>query len=169
MKKTSVIIAVLLFFLSHAAIAADERALEAKLTKALALNKATNVRQGDADIAIKAYAKAGIINRKPNKRADYTDYFLLKKNATFLGHKIVVLEHEYMTSYVGCCVNPGIGLTLKVSANVQSLERFANTNGCKLSNNVVPQEELKSIGIKAKLSGGQYATLSCRENDIENK
>jgi hypothetical protein len=145
--------------------ASAEAELEANLADALRLKKGTTERVGDARKAVRAYAKSGHLDTKADIRADYTDYYLLKKPATLMGHTLVVLEEEYMIRNVGCCVSPGLGLTLKLAGSPAGLEEFAKNNGCKLATGVDPVADLKTVGIRSGLPKADYATLSCRERD----
>mgnify|MGYP001758737813 FL=1 len=111
--------------------------------------------------------REGIVNKKPNQRADYTDYYLVNKPAKFMGHDLIVIEEEYMSQYIGCCVSPGVGVTVKVIGNTKNLENFARINGCTFTDNVNLQEELSSVGINATLTQGRFASLSCRERDAQ--
>jgi len=147
------------------AVAADDRELENGLANALRLKPGTTERAGDSGKAIQAYMREGVVNKKPNQRADYTDYYVVKKPASFMGHELVVIEEEYMAKYVGCCVNPGAGVTVKVNGSPKNLEKFADANKCSFADNVDVQGELNRFSIKATFSKGRYATLSCREND----
>ena len=165
MKNFAAALSAAIISASFPALAAGDTALEKSLTDALRLKPGTSERVGKSGAAIKAYAKAGFIGTKADKRADYTDYHLLKKPAPFMGHTLVVLEQEYMVKNVGCCVSPGLGLTVKLVGGAGNLEAFAKQNGCKLSTGVDPVADLKAVGIKATLPPASYATLSCRERD----
>jgi len=165
MKKSAIALLLALLVTSFPSFSSGDVALEKSLTEALRLKQGTSERMGKSDVAIKAYAKAGFIGTKADKRADYTDYHLLKKPAPFMGHTLVVLEQEYMVKNVGCCVSPGLGLTVKLVGGAGNLEAFAKQNGCKLSTGVDPVADLKAVGIKATLPPASYATLSCRERD----
>jgi len=147
------------------AVAADDKVLENGLADALRLKPGTTERAGNSGKAIQAYMREGVVNKKPNERADYTDYYIVKKPATFMGHELVVIEEEYMSKYVGCCVNPGAGITVKVNGSPKNLEKFADENKCSFADKVDVQGELGRYGIKATFSKGRYASLSCREND----
>jgi hypothetical protein len=50
--------------------------LEQLLTDALRYDSVKAKRIGDSGKAIQAYMRAGIVNKKPNVRTDYTDYYL---------------------------------------------------------------------------------------------
>lgn len=147
------------------AVAADDRELESGLANALRLKPGTTERAGDSGKAIQAYMREGVVNKKPNQRADYTDYYVVKKPASFMGHELVVIEEEYMSKYIGCCVNPGAGVTVKVNGSPKNLEKFADANKCSIADNVDVQGELRRFGIKTAFSKGHYASISCREND----
>lgn len=162
----SVLVATFAFITTYA-IAADDTNLETGLVAALSLKKGTTERIGDSGKAIQAYIRAGLINKKPNQRADYTDYYLLKKPASFMGHELVVIEEEYMARYVGCCVSPGAGVSLKLTGSAKNLEDFAQLNKCTLKKDVNLQKELQDVSIKATLRPGSYANLSCRERDAD--
>jgi hypothetical protein len=145
--------------------ASDIQDLEKRLTSSLSLKKGTTERIGNSGETIQSYMKEGFINRKPNQRADYTDYYLMKKPSMFMGHELIVIEEEYRSKYIGCCVSPGMGVTVKISGSSTNLEKFATKNKCTLTNNVNIQAELESVSIKTKFPRGQYASLSCRERD----
>ncbi len=159
------IVSILLAACSAGAIAATEQELERGLAKALQIKKGTTERVGDSGKALQAYMKQGFINNRPNQRADYTDYYVLNKPTMFMGHELVILEEEYMTRHIGCCVSPGAGLTVKVSKSTTDLEKFASKNKCAFVDNVDAQGDLSQVGVKAKLAKGRYASLSCRERD----
>ncbi len=165
MKRIAAALAAIVLIASPTLRAAADASPEATLADALRLKKGTTDRLGSARAAIKRYAGAGLIGAKADARADYTDYYQLKKPATFMGHTLVVLEEEYMTRNVGCCVSPGLGLTVQLAGGGGNLETFAKQNGCKLATGVDPVADLKSVGIKSMLPKGSYATLSCRERD----
>lgn len=144
----------------------DDQDIESGLINALRLKKGTTERVGNSGKAIQAYMREGIVNKKPNARADYTDYYLVNKPAKFLGHDLIVIEEEYMTKYIGCCVSPGAGVTVKVIGDTNNLEEFAHVNGCTFTDNVNLQEELSILAINATLPQGIFASLRCRERDI---
>ncbi|NHZ35191.1 hypothetical protein [Massilia rubra] len=147
--------------------AAGNPDLEVNLMKAMKFDKASEKRIGSSGKAIQAYMKAGYVNQRPNGRADYTDYYLLNKPATLLGHPLVLIEEEYMTRYAGCCVSKGIGVTVGVAGSLGALKKFAAQNRCTLEENVDPGKQLRSFGIKNALPKGTYASLSCRVRDAE--
>lgn len=51
----------------------------------------------------------GYIHKKPEAlRVDLVyDTYLVHKPLSFKGQKVVVLEEEYFTQWVGCCIAPG--------------------------------------------------------------
>lgn len=160
--------AVLLALASSFASADPGPELENGLASALHLKKGSSERVGTSGKAIQAYMQAGYIDAKPNLRADYTDYYLLNKPARFMGHELVMIEEEYMSRYIGCCVSPGAGLSVKVSGSLKPLAQFARVHRCSLNDNADLPGELASLGIRRKLAPGRYATLSCRERDAEH-
>lgn len=156
-----------LALISSWVIAAEDTNLEAGLVSALSLKAGTTERIGDSGKAIQAYIRAGFLNKKRNQRADYTDYYVLKKPASFMGHELVVIEEEYMARYVGCCVSPGAGVSVKLIGSAKNLEDFARLNRCTLNRDVNLQQELQGISINIALPPGSYANLSCRERDAD--
>ncbi|QKY10139.1 hypothetical protein [Janthinobacterium lividum] len=147
--------------------AAADPGLETGLLHALHLKKGTTERVGTSGKAIAAYMREGYIGKHPDQRADYTDYYLLKKPASFMGHELVLIEEEYITQYIGCCVSPGAGVTVKVRGNTQKLQAFASAQRCTLTDPVDVQHALNDVAIKTRLPKGHYASLSCRERDAE--
>lgn len=149
------------------ACAATMQELESGLLHALQLKKGTSERTGTSGKAIEAYVHAGLLGKKPNQRYDYTDYYLLRKPASFLGHELVLIEEEYITQYIGCCVSPGAGVTVKVHGSTHKLEQFAHANRCTLTENVDFAQALREVAIRNKVPKAHYASLSCRERDAE--
>ncbi|WP_150119094.1 hypothetical protein [Massilia sp. NR 4-1] len=146
-------------------MASEAQDLERGLTHAMRLKRGTAGRIGDSGKAIQAYMREGLISQRPNQRADYTDYYLLRKPAKFMGHELMVIEEEYMSRYVGCCVSPGIGISVKVAGSTRNLQKFADENKCTFTDHVDLHNELGQVSIKAKLPHGDFASLSCRERD----
>jgi len=152
---------------SAVAPAAADAGLETGLLHALHLKKGTTARVGTSGKAIAAYMREGYIGKHPDQRADYTDYYLLKKPASFLGHELVFIEEEYITQYIGCCVSPGAGVTVKVRGSTQKLQAFARAQRCTLTDPVDIRNKLSEVAIKTRMPKGHYASLSCRERDAE--
>lgn len=148
-----------------AAAAVTDTGLESSLLQALHLKKGTTQRVGTSGKAIQAYMREGYIGKRPDQRADYTDYYLLKKPASFMGHELVLIEEEYITQYIGCCVSPGAGVTVKVHGSTQKLQAFARAQRCTLTDPVDIRRALNDVAIKTRLPKGHYASLSCRERD----
>lgn len=110
--------------------------------------------------------RAGIVNKKPNVRVDYTDYYLVKKPASFMGHALFMIEEEYMTQYIGCCVSEGAGITVRLKGDDTALNDFAKRNACSVESKVDMSAQLKYLGLKAELPAGNYTSLSCRDRDV---
>ena len=144
----------------------NNKSIEEGLINALRIKKSTRKRLGDSGKAIQAYMKQEIVNKKPNASIDYTDYYLINKPASFMGHELLVIEEEYMTQYIGCCVNPGVGVSLKIVGDTKNLEDFAQKNECSLTKKFDLKKELSNLGIETKFNEGEFASLSCREHDM---
>lgn len=154
---------------SAVALAADAEPLENGLRHALQLKRGTAERTGTSGQAIRAYMQAGLVSKTPQQRFDYTDYYLVNKPTPFLGHELVLIEEEYIDKYIGCCVSPGAGVTVKVHGSTQKLQQFARANRCTLRDNVDLAHELREVAIKTRVASAHYASLSCRERDAERE
>ncbi|MCH8621794.1 hypothetical protein [Undibacterium sp. TS12] len=143
-----------------------DKGLEPRLRKALQIRKNGQERQARSRPVILAYKQAGILGKVPQQRADYIDFYLLRKPASFMGHRLVLLEEEYMDSYVGCCVSPGMGLAVQVHGDTSTVQEFAQKNACTFTAHADLAERLKTYGISHWLPKADYATLSCRERDL---
>lgn len=146
-----------------APIAALEQASpEHLLLDALRIMPGTSERKLESGKAIIAYAHAGYVNLKPDLRVDYSDYRRFKKPAYFLGHEIVVIDEEYFAGYIGCCVSPGIAITVKVNGSLEELQIFAESNSCGLTKDT---DAYFGSQLLPTAPAGTYATLSCKERD----
>jgi hypothetical protein len=114
--------------------------------------------------AIGALIKSGHVKRKPFQRADYVDYWPLKKSVTFFGHKVLLLEEEYLVEFIGCCVNVGIGMVIEETGDTSELESFAKANQCRKEGEDYWKGSLENAGLKPK-AGVKYSYISCREKD----
>lgn len=139
--------------------ASSESFLQETLLKSLTLKPGTNERMLDSGKMIVAFANHGYVNLKPDARIDYSDYRFFKKPAYIFGHEIIVIDEEYFKEWVGCCVDPGISITLKVNGNVRFLQEFALNNKCRL--------DFDGDGYYGpalpSAPKGTYVTLSCKE------
>lgn len=158
---------IVFIFSTNYALAETDEILENGLTNALKFDTKSSSRLGSSGEAIQAYMREGIVNKKPNLRYDYTDYYIVNKPSKIMGHELVMIEEEYMSQYVGCCVSPGLGITVKVAGDTKKLEIFAKENKCSFTDRIDFQQEINNIGIKTKVLPGDYASLSCRERDAE--
>ena len=164
----SVLLVLLMLFPLQLASAGDTD-LESGLIDALRRTPGTDMRTPNSGKAIQDYIRAGALNKKPNGRADYTDYWILKRPEKFMGHDLIVIEEEYMAKYVGCCVSDGAGINVRVIGSTSKLEQFAQMNACTFTADVKLQAELSDHGIKATIPSGRYASLSCRERDARSQ
>ncbi|QWP75752.1 hypothetical protein J5226_19395 [Lysobacter sp. K5869] len=164
--KAPLLLAVLACALSPLAAFADDAALEKGLTEAMRYDRAKGERAAPSGPALQAYIQAGYFDLKPNVRADYTDYRVLKKPAPFMGQSLVLVEEEYMTQYVGCCVDEGVSAVVRVSGSTAAMEKFAKANACTFEPKYDPVEALSDRHLGVSLPAGRYAKLSCHENDV---
>lgn len=139
--------------------------LQDALIAALRQKPGTSERIGSSRDAIMGYANAGYVNKQPDYRADYSDYRTLKKPAKFMGHTLVSIEEEYMQKYVGCCVSPGMSVTVRISPTGDDLDTFASKNGCSVSRDTDDYYST-DMGLP-KAPKGTYASLNCKERDIK--
>lgn len=147
--------------------AASDTSLEARLVRALSIKNNSTERLAKSRPVIAAYKQAGTLRKQADERADYIDFYLLRKPASFMGHKLVLLEEEYMDTYVGCCVSPGLGLVVQVNGDTHAMQDFAEKNACTFTPHADVFDTLKTYGIKNNLPKVDYASLSCRERDAQ--
>lgn len=141
--------------------------IESQFIDGINFKPGTKERGKTSSDIIKIFKDANVISQDPNKRLDYTDYYIANIPVNFIGHNILLIEEEYMTENIGCCVNPGFGFSVKTNGDIKNLEEFSNKNGCTLENNSALSEKLTNLEINYDLPQGEFAYLSCRENDIQ--
>ncbi|MGF6609963.1 hypothetical protein OKW45_004885 [Paraburkholderia sp. WSM4175] len=158
----------ILFTTSAPVLAADDGKLAQGLTDAMRLDGSKQHRAADSGAAIQAYIAAGYLARKPNGGADYTDYWWLKKPAPFMGHELVMISEQYMSRWIGCCVDPGLDVAVRIHGSTVRLEQFARENKCSIDTNADLREPAKDSKIAiTSLRAGRYEMLSCHERDIQ--
>ena len=126
-------------------------------------------RQANAGAAIRDYKAAGVLALKPNARVDYTDYYVVLRPVPFLANELVIVEEEYMTKHIGCCVNEGAGVFVRVTSGVDALKRFARDNLCRLDEFANAKEVLAETSLRVALPAGRYAALRCHARDEDKK
>lgn len=141
--------------------------IENQLINATRFKSSTKEREKTSRDIIKIFKENKVIAENANKRLDYTDYYITSSSVKFMGADIILVEEEYMNQNIGCCVNPGFGFSLRKNENTDILENFAKENGCTLDNNLALSEKLSGLEINYDLPQGEFAYLSCRENDIQ--
>jgi hypothetical protein len=117
--------------------------------------------------ALRELKKNGVISAKPQRRVDYRDFYVVHKPLSILGHQAVLFEEEYQIRFIGCCVNDGAGVVLRLQGDTRALEDFAKKNQCKVRK-YGAAGELRGDGFgleELPLADGQYAHLSCHVND----
>ncbi|MBS7349652.1 MAG: hypothetical protein KIG95_05755 [Comamonas sp.] len=138
-----------------------DSALQAMLLDSLRLRLGSDERMVDSGKMIVALSKSGYVSLKPDARFDYSDYRFLKKPIYIYGHELFVVDEEYFDHWVGCCVSPGIAVTLKLRGNTDSLQTFARNNKCRVGFD----GDLYYGPTLPSAPKGTYATLSCKERD----
>jgi hypothetical protein len=145
------------------AAAATDQELEQQFLLALKPG-GTGTRQGQAGAAIRAYKAAGVLAFKPLRR-DYNDYYVVTRPTGFMGHALVAVMEEYQLKYVGCCVNPGAGVYLRLNGSAQPLHAFAKANQCSVREYADRKAFLADLGFSAETGEGRFAALTCQESD----
>ncbi len=136
-----------------------EEPLEKGLIEALAMNS-KNERKAESGPALVAYIKQGYLHKKPDFQQDYSDYRFPLKSMHLLGHKVLLIDEEYITKYIGCCVSEGLAITVESAG--PSLEPFAESNRCSIRNDPYLPDD-----VKQRLPKGGWFTLSCKADDAE--
>jgi hypothetical protein len=153
---------------SPASQAGDAEALAAGLVRTMRLNAERTERLAEPGEAIRAYIKAGYVRLKPELREEYTDYRVMRLPAKLFGQELLVVEEEYLTKFIGCCVNEGVGVILRVTADLAPLKEFAAANGCSLRNDrtdiVATLQKLKVKPVE-----GELVAMSCRTRDMMDR
>jgi hypothetical protein len=141
----------------------SDAALEAGMLNALKPSP-NGSRQERAGQAIRAYKEAGVLPFRPT-RSDYTDHYTVTKPTKFMGHDLVIVSEAYMTKYIGCCVDPGAGMYVKIAADTARMQSFARANRCRFEEFADHKVLLDAAPVKADLALGRYAALLCHESD----
>jgi hypothetical protein len=169
MKYLSLVITVLLLVLS-ASISHAQKPVSPEMVLTQAMTRLDDEKRVmSSGVAIEKLAKMGFLPIKPDQRADYVDYRRLRKPLNLFGHKVVVIEEEYLTQYIGCCVNPGLGLVIETNGAMGDLNAFLVPNKChkKTGSDYDPTYSLKLAGVKPK-ADATYVIISCRQDDLRD-
>ncbi len=143
-----------------------EPALEVK--KLLEASPDTIEQSMDSIDSLKMLKKQGVIDEKANVQGDYYHFYFPKKEIVIFGAKLIALDHEYLTDYIGCCVNPGVAVVLKRmdGFNSNEIDVFAKQHSCNI--NDIEKAHLPDLVIKQVGLANDKAflfELSCKQND----
>jgi hypothetical protein len=158
-------VVLLALVIGGSAQAATVSSVERVLREAMTPGPTGEERAIDSGAAIRTYIAKGFVSKAPDQRADYVDYRRVRKPASLFGHKLVVLEEEYLTTYIGCCVNPGLGIVVEKKGSLTALTRFVDNNRCAVGDSTEASYSLQLAGVKPK-SGATYVSISCREREL---
>lgn len=122
-------------------------------------------RKGTAQHVIAKLKAMGHISAEPAGRMDYMDYYATNGKTTYSGLTVVVVEHEHMTDYAGCCVNPGLALVVAVNGTTQSLRGIASKLGCSVESPYDATEEKTAAPRLKRTPARQLARFRCQEMD----
>lgn len=123
-------------------------------------------RQENVGAVIREFKAHGLVPFRP-QRVEYTDFYPLLKRATVFGHDLVLIEEEYLTKFIGCCVNEGGGLVLRINGALDKLENWAEANQCRIEQFRDEKEFLEYSRVRFAVPPGAYARISCRVRDEE--
>ncbi len=148
---------------SQGAVGATDQEIEKLLLEAFRPSKKES-RQERAGKAIKEYKASGVLAFKP-QRVDYADYYVAGRPTMFMGNTLVAVMEEYQVKYIGCCVNPGAGVYLRVVDRIEPLRQFARASMCRLEEYGDRKSFLAAVPFTAGMDEGKYAALLCQESD----
>lgn len=80
---------------------------------------------------IRELQQHGLIDKSPQIRVDYDDYYLARKEIVFLGHRVVALRHDHFVEWIGCCSDPSLSVLFELSSSDEKLASFAKENDCE--------------------------------------
>jgi hypothetical protein len=160
--KRCTALALALFASAASAAATIDADLETTMLQAL--RPGADSRQERAGAAIRAYKSAGVLPFRP-QRSDYTDHYPVIKPTRFMGQELVLVSEQYMTKYIGCCVDPGAGMYVRVLTKIDAMKAFARANQCRVEEFADRKALLDATPVTAAMEAGRYAALHCHESD----
>jgi hypothetical protein len=135
------------------------------IKKSLTADTKMEGRLADGDTVVSLLSRSGLFSKKPAERQDYSFFYIPRKPIYVLGAKLISFEHEYLTEYIGCCVNAGNAVILKPSGSISAIEAFAIKNKCRLSVGgqifLVPKSAAKSLSNEDRKN---LVEVSCKDN-----
>ncbi|AZZ98325.1 hypothetical protein [Pseudoalteromonas sp. R3] len=113
--------------------------------------------------------KSGIFSPEPQERFDYLNFHFPEKETRVLGYQLVYFNYEYADKYIGCCINPGAAVVLRLPSNEDDayLQKFAKRNYCNISrgNHIYMPREIQKMIVKLGIPTVNLVELSCKERD----
>jgi hypothetical protein len=157
----------LAIFMGVSASSAQTGEISQMLYDSTAPNAANDGRDLASGVPIRALIQAGYLRKKPEARLDYSDFRLMRKPFDFLGASLVVIEEQYMTNYIGCCVDPGIGMVFENSSGSNAMARLATANSCEYSADPTTlQSIMEAVGLAGQK--GEFVYLFCGSRQLQD-
>lgn len=164
--RRAVCLALLSFMFIHPSFAASDLELEKRFAEALRPDEG-DVRQERAGKAIQGYQAANILPFKP-MRADFNDYYVVQRPTSFMGNQLVVVMEEYMLAYIGCCVDPGASVYVRLTGGIAPIAAFARANKCRIEEYPDRNTFLRALPVAVNVEPGRYASLHCHASDMSD-
>ncbi len=136
-------------------------ALETQLQNAVKLDDVDNasaVRFDKYVAVLGSFGEKGFIAGEPNGYiSEYHVYYLLNKQAHFMGHKVIILtKPSEGEEQKGCCPDRHFKIYLETIGDTAPLKDFAESNNCYFKDKYI-----WSFG-GMHFSSGEYAVLDCQ-------
>lgn len=139
------------------------------ITKAAKLKADKISRTITSEKLVRSFQAAGYLNSRPDawSQGGYTQYLFFQKPYTFKGHDILVVSHDVVGRWIGCCPTEGFQMLFKVDGGTGDLESFARAHSCKLEKVKNTKEYFQFSNLRNNpLQNGNFAVLSCRNIDM---
>jgi len=110
--------------------------------------------------------KRGFFDNVPDLKSDYSHVYFPKKPIRIFDTSLLAFDIEYLETYNGCCVNPGVAIVLEKNGGARGLSEFAKRNTCRVTNIKhanLPPEIADRLKLTHKLD--HLVVLSCKESD----
>jgi hypothetical protein len=141
------------------------------LSDALAIDPRAENGYGLVDDAVDRLRASGAIGAEPEGGEAYSHVYLPHQPMALLGQQVLAIDHEYLETWAGCCVNYGLAVYLEGRPS-PGVDGFARAHRCSLRD----AADAYGAGYVQRMFDSAHAPLpdayfelSCKEDqDYEN-